>query len=744
MKDYKRIIVSAVMVAAVLAAVSAATAEDDKGAAGSELIAREKFIKAQFQKLTTKMLEVAKLVEKSEPETAKALQEAVDQSRRAFIAEDMDKVADYLSKGLATAAASTKQEVIKELQNILETLRHGVMDDDKRLERIKEWEKILARIRQTIEKQENLERRSRIASRADKIDKQMKELSATLAGVIAQQKKLLAQTEKTNPGKAEVRKLADLRDKVSRLIAEQEKIDAATRGAPVDKLPLAGKAQKDLAKKTEKVKAELAAAAKDPDVARALSEAGASSKAVSAAAKNVSQAAGEMAKASGSLQKSDAKGAQGPQKQAKIDLKAAEKQLNDAINKCSQGTPSAKLGKQQSDLAKQTKDLSEAVKKAADSAGMDSKAASMAKAGKHMDKAAKRLSSQAPKAAVKDQKAALKELEDKKQRLAQLHRRMLEKAREPMDKQEKEQTLLAAQTSKLGGQMKQPSSSSTPGQPSVASAAKSMKGASSKLGQNDPAEANPLQNKALDDLRNAAEQLEEAVAQEKEMVQAEQLAKIDAMLQRILKTQKAISAGTMDVHKKRKGQSYDRPEQLRLKELSDGEGRLAEDAKSIRKMLLKEGTTAVFPAVLEEVRSDLANVQERLADKEAGKLTQGIQAQIERNLEQMLAALRKERSRRKKLAGMGGGPGGRGGGGGGGKQPLVPPAAELKMLKSLQVQINKRTVMLAEEKARRGEPTESLAKQHKILSDRQKKLKTITTELAKKFKPAPKGKKGGP
>jgi len=741
MKGYKRIIVTAVMAAAVLAAGPAASADDDKDAGGSELIARQKFIKAQFQKLTSKMLEVARLVEKSEPETAKVLQDAVDQSRRAFIAEDMDKVAEYLSKGLATAAASTKQAVIKELQNILETLRHGVMDIDKRLQRIKDWDKILEGLRKTIEKQEELERRSSIVSRADKIDKQMKKLSAALAGVIAKQKKLLADTRKLAAGNPDVRRLVGLRDKVSKLIAEQEKLNAVTRGAPVDKLPLAGKAQKGLAGKTAKVKAELDAAARDPDLARAMSRAGSSSKAVSAAAKKVSQAAGEMSKASKALGKSDAKAAQGSQKQAKIDLKAAEKQLNDAIKKCSQGTPSGKLGKQQGDLAGQTRELSKAVKEAADGAGMDSKAASMAKAGQHMGKAAKRLSSQDPKAAAKEQKAALKELEDRKHKLAELHRRMLEKAREPLDRQKKEQSDLAARTSKLGDHMKQSPSGAAPGQPSVASASKSMAKASQQLGRKDAISANRSQNDALDDLRKAAGELAKAVDQEREMAQAEQLARIDAMLRRILKTQKAISAGTMDVFKKRRGQRYDRPEQLRLRELSDGEGRLAEDVGAVRKMLLKEGTTAVFPAVLAEVRSDLADVQKRLADKEAGKLTQGIQAQIERNLEQMLAALRKERSRRKKQAGMGEGRGGRGGGGK--KQPLVPPAAELKMLKSLQLQINNRTAMLAQEKARAGVTSESLARQHKILSDRQKKLKTITTELAKKLKPAPKGKKGG-
>ena len=433
MRTYRNIIVSAVMVTAMLAVCFAA--DDDTGdggkknpPGGSELVARQKFIKAQFQKLTNKMLEVAKLVEKTEPETAKVLQEAVDQSRRAFIAEDMDKVADFLSKGLATAAATTKEDVIKELQTILETLRHGIMDVDKRLDRINKWEGALEEIREAIERQKDLEGRSSMASRADQIDKQMAAMSAALAGIIEKQKKLLAEAQKLEPGSPEVRKLTGLREKVTELIEGQEKVDAATSGAPVDKLPAVGKAQKNLADKAGKVKAALAAAAKDKNLASALSKAGASSKAVSAAAKNVSQAAGEMSKASNALSKSDAQGAEGPQKQAKIDLKAAEKQLDDAIKKLSEGTPSGKIGKQQSDLAKQTKELSDQVKKAAEQAGMDSKAASMAKASQHMDKAGKSLSSQNPKAATKEQKAALRELEDQKKKLAQLHRRMKEKA----------------------------------------------------------------------------------------------------------------------------------------------------------------------------------------------------------------------------------------------------------------------------------------------------------------------------
>ena len=144
-------------------------------------------------------------------------------------------------------------------------------------------------------------------------------------------------------------------------------------------------------------------------------------------------------------------------------------------------------------------------------------------------------------------------------------------------------------------------------------------------------------------------------------------------------------------------------------------------------MVRGEGTTAVFPIVLDETRADLSNVQGLLAKKQAGALTQSIQKDIENNLEDMIAALQKEMRRRKKQ------PGGGGGGGGGGKAPLVPPVAELKMLRTLQKQVNGRTIRLdGQVQARAVSETESQV-QHRILGDRQGRLAEMTKTLGQKL-----------
>jgi len=308
-------------------------------------------------------------------------------------------------------------------------------------------------------------------------------------------------------------------------------------------------------------------------------------------------------------------------------------------------------------------------------------------------------------------------------------------ATKPTDRQAAEQSDLAEKGSQLSEQMKQPDGGQpAPGQPHVQSASKSMDKAASQLGGGQSSQANSSQNEAIKDLDKARRQLDEAIAQEQEMLQAESLARIDAMLQRILDAQKSLSADTKSVAAKRRDAAppWDRAEQLKLAELSLGEGRLAEDVGKVRQMLVEEGTTAVFPAVLGEVRVDLANVEKLLAGKDAGELTQGIQAEIERNLREMIDAIRKELSHRRRKGDDGAAD--PGSGGGGGEAPLVPMTAELKMLRLLQLQINGRTVLLDRQKAKAPPPADAIRRQIKLLSERQAKLANMTTELNKKQK----------
>lgn len=737
MKRWRHIAIVVAAAAAMTGGALPAAPQDAPTTQSSELVARVKFTKEQFVELTAKMLEVARLLEKTEPETARVLRQTVNQARRAFITEEMGKVAELLGRGLAAAAAETETEVLGELRKVLATLLHGTMDLDKRMERVRKWKEFLAKIGKLIEKQESLERSSHTAARADELDAQMKALSARLGEIVSQQKKLLAAAERLAPGDAAVMKLSELRDRVADLVARQDRLNKAVKTMTVDKLPLAGEAQKALRDKAAAVQKAAAAAAKDPDLAKALSQAGAKPDAAAQAAKSLARAGGEMQKAAGALGESNAGKAAAGQAQALADLKAAEKALADAVKKASEKTPAGKLADKQAELAAKSAELGEAIRSAAKQARMQADAGNVSKAAAQMQQAARKLAGQNAPGARKHQKEALKLLSEQEYKLAELHRRIMEEATKPTDRQAEEQSDLAEKGGRLSEQMKQPNGGQpAPGQPHVQSASKSMGKAASQLGGGKSGQANSSQSEALNDLDKARRQLDEAIAQEQEMLQAESLARIDAMLQRILDAQKSLSADTKSVAAKRRDAAppYARAEQLKLAELSLGEGRLAEDVGKVRQMLVKEGTTAVFPAVLGEVRGDLANVEKLLADKDAGELTQGIQAEIERSLREMIDAIRKELShRRRKGAGGAGGAEG-GGGGGGGKAPLVPMTAELKMLRLLQLQINGRTALLDRQKAKAPPPADAIRRQIKLLSERQAKLGNMATELNKKQK----------
>jgi hypothetical protein len=74
-----------------------------------------------------------------------------------------------------------------------------------------------------------------------------------------------------------------------------------------------------------------------------------------------------------------------------------------------------------------------------------------------------------------------------------------------------------------------------------------------------------------------------------------------------------------------------------------------------------------------------------------------------------------------------------GGGGGGGKQPLIPPLAELKLLKAMQGRVNRATVMLNQKIAAPGADKSALDKQVEQVGQAQDKIKTLAEAVVKKL-----------
>ncbi|MFP4104905.1 MAG: hypothetical protein ACLFVU_02350 [Phycisphaerae bacterium] len=835
----KRTILAMTLLALGFLSVEPLWAQADEDTKATEETARVRFIKNEFDKLTERMVKLAGLLEESEPETAKVLAEAVNQARRAFIAEDMEKVAELLETGLNAAAARTGAEVSSELNRLLKLLREGMVNLDKDIQRIKEMKEFAKQIDKILQAQKEEHEDTKLLNQGDKMSQEMQSFYRQLGGIVDKHKKLMDETQKLEETSPQIQKLSKVRDEIRTLRADQKRLAKEVEGASVEQLAVKGKIQDVLAERAAALRAKIAKAMEDPETAGLLkkegegdsksgsakpgegksgegksgegkagegkpgegkagsgksgsgksgsgkSGSGKSGSSLAKAAEKVGQAENEMKQAAGSLAKSDPITAANPQEQAETDLKNAEEELNRAISEAAKNTRSGEIAKKQKELSEETDKLarkfsdlqeklakagvsskSEAGKSGSGKSGKSGKAGSgksgsgksgsgksgsgksgsgksgqqspknMDDASKQMAEAADKLEGHQPKPAEDHQKKALEQLEANKWELAQLKRRLdekLAKRDEELKKKADKQKELAQRTKQTAEQMDK-GDEKMPGQKSASSAAGSMSEAGSKMESKATQAAEKFEKKAIDDLELAKQELEEEIAKAEAAAQADALAKVDQMLQKVLDRQKRVSLDTRQTFDKKigAGESYARAEELKLAELSAAEGELGEEVDKVRSLLVKEGSTVVFPAVLQEVNEDLNNVQKLLADQHAGPLTQTIQKEIERNLQEMIDAIRKELAERKQKKKGGGA--GQGQGGGGGKKPLVPPVAELKMLRALQLQINSRTRILNVQQTAGNLPNPEAKKQHEALAEKEKVVKGMAEKVAKNLK----------
>jgi hypothetical protein len=234
-------------------------------------------------------------------------------------------------------------------------------------------------------------------------------------------------------------------------------------------------------------------------------------------------------------------------------------------------------------------------------------------------------------------------------------------------------------------------------------------------------------------MEKALQELEEEVAELERRSKMEKLATIEERLEKVLEQHTAQVAETKKAFASRQESSphYDRQARQQLAGASKGETSVAKDVEVVRKMLMDEGSTLVFPDALRDVATDLGIVAERLDAQQAGATTQRIQQDISETLTELIRAVREELS---KGPGRGKscGPGGKGGGGK--KKPLIPPIAELRMLRLQQVRIARGTSRVDAQRLRK-ELTDAEAKtQSRRLAVQQQKIVDLSAKIAAKMK----------
>jgi hypothetical protein len=707
-----------------------------------DLIRSAEYIKKKFEELLASMSEIANLMEKTEPDVAKILRRTVEHAQRQLVTDKMSDVVRDLKKGLDEAARQGHSEVIEHLTKMLRIIEGGMQeksDTDVKLEALRAVKEQMEKI---IERQQEEKTKTDPKANAEDIDGQTRKLIEGIEDAIRKQKKLNEETDKVAPAEANFKKLAGLRRAVRSLLKKQEKVNASTRDAALASLPVLAEAQRKLADIAGQLQEKLASAGNSKAMRKALAKAGVKPETLETTAGLAGSAGGEMKQAAGALDKSSKAQAGTPQAQAMADLQSADRALTDAMRKLSAGTPSGKLADRQGDLSKQTKKLAGLAEKVAKMAGIDPKGkegegkGGLNKAAGHMAKASGKLSAAEKKPARCEQDQALSELQKQLTRAAELRRKAMDLAKKKMDSTEQQQ--IAKDVNKLADRMKSGQDKKPmPGQKSAGKAGQCAGSAAGKMGQCDAKGANKDQKEALEEMKKALEELDEEIAKLERRAKAEKLAKIEDRLEKILEEQKKCTTRTRKTYENRQqGKTpYDREAGQALLELSKSEGGLAEEVAAIRQLLIKEGSTVVFPEVLGDVKQDLSDVQKRLADRDPGPLTQTTQEEIETVLEELIDSVRKELSKgpgRKK------GGGGKGGGQCNKKPPLIPPLAELRMLRLQEVRIRRSTERLNEQATSGKLTAEQVAANTKKLADRQQRVIKLATEMAEKLKAGPK------
>ncbi len=713
-----RHILQVLVIFAMLAAITGGVVMADSPGGEGELVTSVRFTKADFEKLVGQMSDLAELLAKTKPREAMVLRQAVSEAQRAFIANDMEKVAKLLSKGLDSAALQAEDNVTVQLKHVLDILRHEIVDPKALEKRIEAYKAALKQVDELIKQQKPLASKSWLKTNLSEYDKEMNRISAALDALRKKQQKMLAECGKLQARLGEGEKLSKLIDALRQISKKQTAMSGKTQEAPAGSLAVLAAGQKSLKKDMDNLLSELRKAVGDKDVLASLAKAGKDAKSLTKCSDAAGKCASSMKSANDAMLGSDrAKSAKAQQ--------AAQKHLDDAIKALAgEVNQAAKaLAPKQGELAKQAKALAGDMNKLATKSRTPDESPKLVKSASHMDNASRHLGQTDCKQASQEMRKALEALDEKAYRIAQLRDTAKKQAAEPSKKQSGEQGKLASDASRTAKAMGGSKGDGLSGEESVSKAAGSMKSAAGKLSAGKAGGANADQEKALKELEKAREEIKEALAEEEREKKLRDMMSVVAELRKILALQKSVSADTKDVDRKvSTGKPLDRASRLRLGKLAKAQAALAEKVVLVLEKLEDEGRTTVFPAVLGEVKMDMRAAGKRLAGVKTGEVTQDMQAEIAASLESMIDAINKELTSRR--LGKGGG----GGGGGGGS--LVPKLAELKLLWQMQKRIQAATVRLDRRKASGKIAKKTLEEMHRQLSRRQGKVKQMAEDLA--------------
>ena len=225
------------------------------------------------------------------------------------------------------------------------------------------------------------------------------------------------------------------------------------------------------------------------------------------------------------------------------------------------------------------------------------------------------------------------------------------------------------------------------------------------------------QEQALTELEQAKAALKEVLRQLREEERERMLTMLEARFRKMLKLQIEVYEGTLRLARIPADERR-HDEEIEAGRLSRGEALIVLEADKAIRLLHDDGTSVAMLEAIGQLREDMQQVTVRLVQLLVNEMTQSIEEDIIAGLEETIAALQKalmdlEEGKGSPNSPQNGEPQ---------DQALVDPLAELKMIRSLQLRVNRRTErykkLIEGEQAERPELRNAL----KRLSDREQRI----------------------
>lgn len=674
---------AALLVALLLAPLAPAQDKDPGGKIDAEGLAQEQEkVGRRLAKIEETMRRITKILEARNPDQAARLKMAWQRSRDDRNLERIKEIEDLLKEEYFNRALDQQKELGKALTRLLDILLDRDAERKDLQDRIKGMEDALKDLNTIIEEERQQYHESEPYADPEKALQRAAAAKAKLANLINRQGKLIEKT-KTPHADAD---LDSLRKRLDKLLKDQKALR--------DRKDPAGQAA--LAKETRALTEDIKKHAQGlPDALKAAaigrrSPADQAAGATDRAAEGMAQAAREMQQGGGFSE---------AQQGAEQDLREAQDALR-RLGEKERKHQEQKLADDQARIRKDTarlqKDLDRLQKSApGEQAGGDA----LGRAQGDMRKAESNLGKERRQDAVPHEENAKQELEDAYRKLEEFEKALkrliklpdYEKMAAKQDKTANKTEDLLKKMKQQGGGQQGDAQGGTPGQQGVEGAKKAMQRASRNLHSRSARRANKDQKEALERLEKAREELEEALRQLREEEQLMLLEALERRLVHMLQRQTKIHKETLSLNIRlreadKAGKQAPRAVVDKGHQLGDGEAELSVAAEKILEILREEGTTVVIPDVMEDMRKDLDTLAKRLRKLAAGDYTQQIQQDVMETLRELIEVIKQELERR-----QGRNRGGNDGSESDPEQNLLPTSAELKMLRSLQVRVNKRT-----------------------------------------------------